>query len=231
MDAREREAFAAYAQLPAFRRKVDKALTVIREALELGPAYVAVSWGKDSVVMLHLCQQVQPDILAISFTHPEREMISNYAEVISQYREQFGLSLEDISIGGDHVPKKVGQAKLWEKWPVGFVGLRKEECDRRSMALLKYGLLHQYQSGEKSGSWRCCPVGWFTWRDIWAYICANNLPYLSIYDQLPRDRGRTTDHLSKTMGKAWQQRRIEELKLAAPEYYSYLRREHAESFQ
>lgn len=231
MELREREAFAAYANLPAFKRKVDKSLAVIREALKLGPAYVAVSWGKDSVVMLHLCQQIKPDILAISFTHPEREMISNYADVIFQYKKQFGLKLKNISIEGDHVPQKVSQAKLWEKWPVGFIGLRKEECDRRSMALLKHGLLHQYQSGGKAGSWRCCPVGWFTWRDIWAYICVNNLPYLSIYDQLSREKGRTTDHLSKTMGKAWQQRRMEELKLAAPEYYKYLRQKHGESFQ
>jgi phosphoadenosine phosphosulfate reductase len=231
MDAREREAFLAYSTLPQFKGKVECSLDVIREALAIGEAYVAVSWGKDSVVMLHLCQQVQPDILAISFTHPERSMIANYAEVIDQYRQRFGLNLQDIALHGDHVPTKVEQAKLWDAWPVGFIGLRKEECDRRSIALLKYGLLHQYQSGNRANSWRCCPVGWFGWRDIWAYICANNLPYLSIYDQIPRDRGRTTDHLSKTMGKAWQQRRFEEIKLVAPEYASYLRREHAESFQ
>jgi 3'-phosphoadenosine 5'-phosphosulfate sulfotransferase (PAPS reductase)/FAD synthetase len=231
MDLLEREAFSVYAQLPKFKRKVNQALVVIREALKIGPAYVAVSWGKDSVVMLHLCQQVQPDILAISFSHPERSMISNYEEVIDQYRQRFGLNLKDIALAGDHVPAKVEQAKLWDTWPVGFIGLRKEECDRRSMALIKYGLLHQYQSGSRSTSWRCCPVGWFGWRDIWAYICANNLPYLSIYDQLSRDRGRTTDHLSKTMDKAWQQRRFEEIKLVAPEYAKYLQENHAENFQ
>lgn len=223
MDARERESFLAYSELPQFQRKVDKALSTIREALAIGPAYVAVSWGKDSVVMLHLCQQVQPDILAISFTHPERDLISNYQEVIDSYRSQFGLKLEDICLEGNHVPKKVDQASLWNQYPLGFVGLRKEESKHRSISLVKYGLLHQYKSGNRKNSWRCCPIGWLTWRDIWAYICKFDLPYLDLYDRLPIDTGRTTDHLSKTADKAWQQRRLEQLKIVAPEYANYLK--------
>lgn len=230
MESREREAFLAYSHLPKFRRRVTEALDVIREALEIAPSCVSVSWGKDSIVMLHLCQQVKSNILAVSFTHPERELISNYAEIQSAYSRQFGLNLRDIDIEGDHVPAKVVQQRLWEEYPVNFVGLRKEESDRRSIALAKYGLIHKYASGDKANSYRVCPIGWWNWQDIWAYICLHDLPYLKIYDQLSRERGRTTDHLSKTTGKAWQQRRLDELKRVAPEYATFLRENYGEMF-
>lgn len=230
MDNQEREAFLAYSHLPKLKRRVTEALDVIREALAIAPSCVSVSWGKDSIVMLHLCQQVKPDILVVSFTHPERELISNYKEVQTQYAECFGLNLKNIEIDGDHVPAKVAQQKLWKEYPVNFIGLRKEESKHRSISLVKYGLIHEYTSGDKAGSYRCCPIGWWSWRDVWAYVCLHDLPYLKIYDQLDKEKGRTTDHLSKNTGKAWQQRRLDELKRVAPEYTNYLRENYAEMF-
>lgn len=230
MESREREAFLAYSHLPKFKRRVAEALNVIREAVAIAPSCVSVSWGKDSIVMLHLCQQIKPDILAVSFTHPERELISNYQEVQNIYAEKFGLNLRNIGIEGDHVPAKVAEQRLWEEYRVNFIGLRKEESTRRSISLVKYGLIHQYTSGDNTGSYRACPVGWWGWRDIWSYVCLNDLPYLNLYDQLDRARGRTTDHLSKTSGKAWQQRRLDELKRVAPEYVHYLKENHSEMF-
>jgi phosphoadenosine phosphosulfate reductase len=226
----EREAFLAYSHLPKFKRRVAEALETIREALKVARPVVSISWGKDSTVLLHLCQQVQPDILAVSFTHPERELISNYAEVQTQYKSCFGLNLREITIDGDHVPAKVAQQKIWEQYPLNFIGLRKEESNRRSISLVKYGLIHQYTNDSQSGSYRCCPIAWWGWRDVWAYTCLHNLPYLEIYDRLDRAKGRTTDHLSKTTNKAWQQRRLDELKRVAPEYFSYLQQNYPEMF-
>jgi len=230
MDERERQAFIAYSKLPAHRKKVEQALGVIREALSIAPACVAISWGKDSTVLLHLCQQVQPDILAVSFGHPERELISNYSEVEKTYCERFSPNLQTILMDGDHVPAKVNKAKLWELYPMAMVGLRKEESAKRSMALVKLGLIHQFTSGERAGSWRACPIGWWTWKDVWAHINSHELPYLEIYDRLSLDRGRTTDHLSKTASKTWQQRRLAEFQTSAPEYYRYLQQNYPEMF-
>ena len=55
----------AYSKLPAFKLRINKALDIIREGLGKGTAYVAVSWGKDSVVLLHLVQSIEPNIQAI----------------------------------------------------------------------------------------------------------------------------------------------------------------------
>ncbi|MFM7373139.1 MAG: hypothetical protein ACKO2Z_36235, partial [Sphaerospermopsis kisseleviana] len=59
--------FEGWAKLPQFKKKVDQTKSIIKQALAIAPAYVAVSWGKDSVVMLHLCQQIKPDIIAVNY--------------------------------------------------------------------------------------------------------------------------------------------------------------------
>lgn len=217
MESIEREAFLAHTKLPIFKRKVDRAKEIIREALAIAPAYVAVSWGKDSVVMLHLVQSICSDILAISFGHYEREMISNYAETEALYREHFGLNINTILIDGDHVPNKVKSQKLWLQYPVAFVGLRIEESARRKATLLKNGAIYQY----KKGDYRACPVFNWTSQDVWAYIVANDLPYLKAYDLGAK---RTTDHVSKNLKKDYQVSRLEEFRKYAPEYASYLSR-------
>lgn len=223
MDGSERLMFEGWATLPQFKKKIEQAKTIIKEALAIAPAYVAISWGKDSIVLLHLVQQIQPDILAISFGHPERNLITNYAEVEQLYCNCFSPNLTTIEIAGDHIPNKVRQVKLWETYPVAFIGLRKEESSRRRLSLCKYGAIHQYQSR----GWRVCPLSDWKENDVWAYIVSNNLPYLQSYDLGAK---RTTDHVSKSSKRDYQASRLEEFKKIAPEYYQYLQINFPETF-
>jgi 3'-phosphoadenosine 5'-phosphosulfate sulfotransferase (PAPS reductase)/FAD synthetase len=215
-----------WAQLPQFKRKVEKAKEVIAEALSIAPAYVAISWGKDSTALLHLTQQIKPDVTAVSFTHPERDIISNYSEVVGQYAAKNSTNLINIELDGDHVPAKVQQARLWESLPMAIVGVRKEESKARAITGSKYGLIHQY----KSGSWRCHPLLYWGWKDVWAYLISKDLPYLKWYESQSIERGRTTDHLSKTIDKSWQVRRLESFAASNPDYYDWLKTNHKELF-
>lgn len=230
MDNAERLMFLAWSKRPQFNEKVNQSLNVIEQALAIAPAYVACSWGKDSISMLHLVQQLKPEIPVISFGHPERELISNYADVEQRYCHAYSPSLTTLIMQGDHVPDKLRRTELWKTYPLAFVGLRKEESDKRSISISKYGLIHQFTSGLRRGTWRCCPLGWWGWKDVWAYIVANNLPYLDAYDLQSKDRGRTTDHLSKTVTKTWQQRRLSGLLKSSPDYYHYLKEHYPEMF-
>lgn len=226
----ERGVFSAWAKRPQFRAKIESSNEIISQSLALAPGYVGISWGKDSVVLLHLVQQICPDIPAISFTHPERELIANYAEVEGEYCQRFNPNLLNLSMEGDHVPDKVNGARLWDTYPVALLGIRKEESQKRSIAIGRYGVIHQYQSGVKKGSWRSFPLAYWTWQDVWAYIASNDLPSLNAYALQSKATGRTTDHFSKTANKTWQQNRLANLQQINPDYFRHLQQTYPEMF-
>lgn len=185
MDHCEREAFLAYAQLPKFKRRVAEALDVIREAWAIAPSCVSISWGKDSIVMLHLCQQIQPDIMAVNIGDELEDLQDNYSEVVDNYRAKFGFNylqiFYDEALDGGFF-KQI--QRIYEQFPVNFIGCRAEENKRRRTAISKYGKIHQYQSGTNKGKWRAFPLAYWSWQDVWAYICLHDLPYLKSYDHL-----------------------------------------------
>lgn len=230
MDDAERLMFLAWSKRPQFRAKVDQAISVIEQALAIAPAYVACSWGKDSTVLLHLAQQVNPDIAVISFDNPDR-LFFDYGRVISEYTEQYSVNLTTIKFKGDHVPDKVKMFALWNDYPMALVGVRKEESQYRSMSIVNYGLTYQFQTGTHAGTWRCYPLGYWGWKDVWAYIVAHRLPYLDAYNRQSFEHGRTTDHLSKTTNKKWHRSRLEQFAKVSPEYYFYLNNNYPEMFR
>jgi phosphoadenosine phosphosulfate reductase len=221
MDANEREAFAAYAQLPQFERKVERSLEVIREALAIGPAYVAVSWGKDSVVMLHLCQQVQRDIEAFHLCVAHRHYFGNYDAVITQYKAKFGLNYHEVQLnhrnlifGGstaDYLRTAANSKNC-------FIGLRKEESRSRKISLSKYGAIHQYQGGKE---FRFCPIEHWNLQDIWAYHALHDLPHLDYYDHVAKTskQSRTTALEGlRYRDKPWEQESREWLRNYSPQF-------------
>lgn len=231
MDQSEREAFEAYAQLPKFKKRIDKALETIQKALDLGPAYVAVSWGKDSVVMLHLCQQALPDILAINIGDSLEDLQDNYSEVIADYCDRFYPNYQQIlydesSDGGffDQIQK------LYESKSLAFIGCRAQENKRRASTIKKHGIVHQYKTGPNKGKWRCFPLAYWSWQDVWSYTCLHNLPYLSSYDHVlagPKSKSRTAVIHNFDLHRGQHQEALirhgafTRLKVVAPEYYRF----------
>lgn len=190
MERIERDAFLAHATLPTFKRKVEKAKEIIREALAIAPSYVAVSWGKDSVVMLHLVQSICPDILAFHYGSIESAtgLVSNFPEVIATYRSKFPTNYQELialpewAFTTDTVRDRI-QATIDPKFKVALVGVRAEESKYRRMAINQYGVIHQYKS---DGLWRCFPLAYWQTVDIWAYTCNHDLPFLDAYQYSDR---------------------------------------------
>lgn len=199
MELDEKLMFEGWAALPKFKKKVEQAKAVIKEALKIAPAYVAISWGKDSLVMLHLCQEIQPNIIAVNYGSTEQDTVDNYTEVINNYLQKFPTNYKELTglpewaDTPDTVQDRCNQI-LKGEYTLAFVGLRAEESRNRKRSLINNGLIHQYRSGKYAGHYRVCPLGWWNWRDVWAYIVINDLPYLNSYDYKDREYGRTNAH-------------------------------------
>lgn len=226
MERIEKEAFLAHATLPTFKRKVEKAKEVVREALAIAPAYVAVSWGKDSVVMLHLVQSICPNILAIHLKNNVQQLIHDYEFIINSYLNLCPYTVyQEIEVCvGERVPVSISNLKLWQSIPLSFIGLRFEENpNKRGRSIKKYGYIHEYSTGTRKGSYRCLPLSYWTWMDVWAYTTFYDLPYLKDYDLMPKDRGRTCNVLPTSFNqKGASTGRIGELRKNSPEAYELM---------
>lgn len=227
MDAQEREVFASYATLPSFKRKVDQSLEVIQKALSIDRGYVAVSWGKDSIVMLNLCQQVQPDILAVFLGHSEQDLVSNFSEVEQAYCKAFRTNYQPIYLthGEEkkYDPSRIRKVMASIQEPIAFVGVRAEESINRRRSISHYGLIHKYVSG--GGRVRCYPIAYWDWKDIWAYTVSHDLPYLKAYDAVPRcsPNSRTALHFGRSNRTRLSAERWEQFKLVCPEFVEHVR--------
>lgn len=61
-----------------------------------------------------------------------------------------------------------------EGYDLAFVALRAEESVKRRLRI---------RAGRSLGPiTECWPLASWSWRDVWAYIVTNDLPYLSLYD-------------------------------------------------
>lgn len=216
MDDAERMMFLAWSRRPQFRAKVDQALATIAEALAIAPAYVACSWGKDSLVAADIAATLTPDILVAHVTGPNAEMLNNYSEVAAAFQQMYPQVKYQV-LGGDGRPS-------WDVFGttpglpnMALLGLRAEEATYRRISLKKYGMIHQY----KSGAWRCCPLAWWSWKDVWAYIVSRDLAYLNSYDH-PQEESRSLSRTSSVTTRRGEQfGRMERLKRVSPEYYDW----------
>jgi len=194
---------------PWLKRKVTKALDVIREWVEVsgGHVYGSVSGGKDSLVMAHLIRSVYPDCPFVWVNQGHLAEWPDCIELLMYLRDQ-GWNIVEICppLGLIQLFRKYGMAfdgqftaldrkhieelllkPLAEYCEINGVrgyawGLRKESRGR-SLYLQSKGELYQ----RKDGIWVCSPVGFWKTQDIWSYIDAHRIPYAAVYDKHGRD--------------------------------------------
>lgn len=225
--------FLGWARLPQFRRKVEQAKEVIRESMAIAPSYVACSWGKDSTVLTHLCQSIDPNILVVHWADPMEWMQDSYSEMIRKY---MGLSpvtnYMEIIFDPSVEHEASGQNKALEDYPMALVGCRGEESVWRRQSIRKYGLIHRYQSKKIQDKFRCYPMGDWRVNDVWAYLVAENLPWLDGYEHHGRDSRTSVIHNFNLHTDPTHAHRagktLTQLKRFAPEYFDLYRSSHPE---
>jgi len=240
----DREVYKLHAKLPVFRRWIAATQNIIFEGLEtMDKPYLSCSFGKDSVVLLHLVMQYAPDIAVVfinsGYCFPDtyevrdkfiRDYHINLVEIQQPHDymdiiDQYGLPDDRTPTQQDKVVRllKKDLANEWAKangYDGHFWGMRKEESAGRRVMLNNRGPLFRAQA---AGLWRCAPLADWRWEDIWAYIHAYDVPYSGIYDkhgfcdprQIRNTSWVTTDGAAHNGRVAW-------LKYYYPELYAKL---------
>lgn len=185
--------------------KVEKALAFIREYVEkYENIAVLSSWGKDSLVIVHLAIQVKPDIPVI-FVDTTFKPAATY-QIMNELVEKWNLNLkifksprlEDV----EFMQNIVLGPKLWESNPdlccqifkveptqravkelgleAWFSGLRATESEKRKL----------FEKVHRQGDFiRLHPLHDWTEADIWRYIACHHLPIHPLYTEGYRSIG------------------------------------------
>jgi len=162
-----------------------RAMLAIEDFLRGGPAYVSVSWGKDSVAVADLALRVDPSLPLVyaredPYHSPEyaavRDAFMANREAKPQYHETSLHADVDLSreCGWAWDPKVMGSfdAEAKEFGARHICGIRAEESRDRTVRMRVYGT-----SSKNS----CAPIGWWKLADVFAYLHARNLPIHPAY--------------------------------------------------
>jgi len=155
----------------------------------------ASSFGAEAIVLIDLIQQVKPDahivFLDTGLHFPETYEVIDQIEALFPAlrieRKQSVLSLDEqaAQFGSD----------LWLRDPNQCCSIRKVTPLQEALALKKAWIsgLRREQSptrvntefinkDEKFKNVKICPLIYWTWEDVWAYIRERALPYNTLHD-------------------------------------------------
>lgn len=192
--------------------RIDRSVNAIRLFMIGGPAYVGVSWGKDSVVVAHLCYLVNPMIPLINLRctnrNPDCDAVRDaylsahseqpYSEVVVDYGLLHASNLSNDELDRETDRRWYAAIRECAKPFAGrhILGVRADESGIRRMRCRQWG-----ESSPKG----CAPLAWWNQADVFGYLAVNGLPVHPAYAMLgggrwPRDKLRTAE-IGDTHGK------------------------------
>lgn len=236
--------YEVWATTRAFARHVETASRILCEGAERGPLVISVSWGKDSIAMAALALEVLGPVPVLHLASPYA--LPGYEECVAWFRERTDVHVLEASrslaeyvawckeIGLPHERAKSVQQRVvaeikrdrgaeWARergFAVQALGLRISEGGPRAAMLRAKGPVYAL----KDGSWKCCPLAYWTAKDVWGYLVSRGVPYnRKLYDA--ETHGETRESIRNT---GWlstdgaQQGRIAWLKTHFPAQYEQL---------
>lgn len=157
--------------------------------------YLALSFGKQSIVLAHIISQIRPETPMILLQSWETFLLHDMEEVISQFKSKWPVNLHTLY--KDNVSwnnwdwkrtRDYGQNDLQNMgnevipdWDGVIMGLSKDESFARritcSVSNTDWATIFRYTNGK----YRCTPIQFWQLNDLAAYIAINDIPLLSAY--------------------------------------------------
>lgn len=183
-----RSGFESWSSTSQFRRLLGSTQTEVRQLFEKhSRVNIAVSGGKDSLVMLHLALALKSDCFVWHWDYGIYMPAEIEAEVVVILRQHFHLIEPQLMIDrrmSRNPESKAGYRAFFKAVSdhlarnavtLNLIGLRAEEsCARKrrcASATEQQGHVLNY-----------FPLRAWRWRDIWAYLISRQIPYPKAYD-------------------------------------------------
>lgn len=190
------QTFQMWSKTKEYKEKVKSAKKIIKQCLtQFNNPYLAFSGGKDSVAMLCLVLQIQPNIDVWLWDHGPYLMPRQMQEEIESNAVKQGVKQKNMVVRTSKQlqhPDARWDYMRWyrsffstlstlideKNWDCVFLGIRREESGaRRIRAKEPFNYTIDCKIPQ------CYPLHEWTWRDVWACIISNNQPYLDHYDK------------------------------------------------
>lgn len=191
------------------RHRIEKSRAIISQMLSLSSnPYLALSFGKDSLVMLDLVMEQYPDIPCIFSCSTETRLLDKYQELMDWYInngvnlivsefDRYTLNQDKINITGTATDDDFNMDVFFDGWDGMFMGLRIEESKARRITLISKknneigDKIMQYKTGKRAGMYRCCPMAYWKSFDVLFYLKGKGLPFLDAYQDGHKTRTST----------------------------------------
>lgn len=191
--------YEVWATLSKHKRRVEEARRALIESSHMGPLVISSSWGKDSVALCHLAVETlgRVDIMHVrsSYELPGGEHVEAYFRDIANvfdvpaklsleetvaWLQAHGLDQERTEKADAGKKRKTDAALTWvleHGYRSQALGMRADESRSRRMCFRARGLVYQAH-----GLTIANPLGWWSTRDVWAYLVSRGLPWHRLYD-------------------------------------------------
>ena len=215
MDDREQRLYELHSRLDGFKYRIKQARRIAKDGFAtIDCPYASLSFGKDSIVMVHLLLSINPHLPVMYVNCGEWDEWPDTPRVKREFLKQFPCNFIELrgpsiveayraagfyiqeqedskdarkveSLYSKSLAEILTAAARWHGFDGAFIGLRKEESYGRAKLFQARGALY---FAETRQAWACHPIIHLTARDVWAYIIKHDLPYNELYDLDPRGR-------------------------------------------
>lgn len=200
-----------YTKTNSYKRQHDILINSLKRFFSIcDKPYLALSFGKQSIILAHAIYQISPETPMVFLRSWESYLIHNFEDVINQFVKNWPINLiidfaDNVSWNnwswkktrdyGENDLQTAGDRNV-PNWNGVIMGLSKDESFARritcSIGNTQWKTIFRY----KDGRYRNTPIQSWTINDLAGYIASNEIPLLESYKYTGLE-GRTVARITR----------------------------------